>query len=183
MKAKSLISVAIALALSGVSLSASAATIAGTSCSKVGITKTVSNVKYFCVKSGQKLLWNKGTVIKVSPTPTPSKTIVPTPVPTSSNSQTPKPQTSVTASAGTVTLTIEEVAKHNSADNCWSIVYGNVYDLTKWIPKHPGGPAVIRALCGKDGSTAFEGQHANQGKPARELAAYFKGKLGDNIKL
>jgi cytochrome b involved in lipid metabolism len=78
---------------------------------------------------------------------------------------------------------LEEVKKHDSGTSCWSIVYGNVFDLTNWITKHPGGATVIRAICGKDGSDAFEGQHAGQGKPANQLSNYFLGKLGESVKL
>jgi cytochrome b involved in lipid metabolism len=85
--------------------------------------------------------------------------------------------------SGLTKLTLEEVKKHDSGTSCWSIVYGNVFDLTKWITKHPGGAAVIRAICGKDGSDAFEGQHAGQGKPANQLSNYYLGKLGESIKL
>ncbi|MCF8534639.1 MAG: cytochrome b5 domain-containing protein, partial [Candidatus Nanopelagicaceae bacterium] len=65
--------------------------------------------------------------------------------------------------------------KHSDSTSCWSIVYDNVFDLTKWISKHPGGAVVIKAICGKDGSVAFEGQHEGEGKPARELSNYFLG--------
>lgn len=51
-------SLAIALALTTVP--AYSATIAGSSCAKVGNTKTISNIKYTCIKSGKKLIWNKG---------------------------------------------------------------------------------------------------------------------------
>ena len=149
-----------------------AATIAGTSCTKVGATKTSGGFKYFCVKSGKKLVWNKGAAVKVIPTPSSSKSEVATPSASASSA----------VSAQTV-LSTDEVAKHVTATSCWSIVFGNVYDLTKWIPKHPGGATVIRALCGKDGSDAFEAQHSNQGKPAKEIANYYLGKLGDSIKL
>ena len=43
---------------------ASSASIAGKSCSKAGITKIDSGLKYTCIKSGKKLVWNKGTTIK-----------------------------------------------------------------------------------------------------------------------
>ena len=87
-----------------------------------------------------------------------------------------------TPSATQAGYTMADVKKANTPAKCWSAIDGNVYDLTKWIPKHPGGTTVIRAICGKDGTSAFEGQHANQGKPARELSAYYIGKLGDSIK-
>lgn len=49
---------------------ANSATIAGTKCTKVNSTKSVANIKYTCVKSGNKLAWNKGVQIKASPSPT-----------------------------------------------------------------------------------------------------------------
>jgi len=212
-----------AVFLSAVAMPSQAATIAGTKCTKVGTAKTVSKVKYVCVKSGTKLIWKKGTVTKATPTPKPSVSATPSPfqsatqspsqsatpkasasaTPTPSQSATVKPSASATPSPSQsatqspsstksatpsptialTKLTSEEVKKHDSGTSCWSIVYGNVFDLTKWIPKHPGGPAVIRAICGKDGTSAFEGQHAGQGKPANQLSNYYLGKLGESVKL
>lgn len=54
---------------------------------------------------------------------------------------------------------LSEVALHNSTSDCWAIINGNVYDLTSWIPRHPGGERAIESLCGKDGSVAFNAQH------------------------
>ena len=71
-----------------------------------------------------------------------------------------------------------EVAKHASGKSCWSIVNGNVYDLTKWIGQHPGGPAVIEAICGKDGTASFDSQHMGQQRPENILASYKIGTLG-----
>jgi len=174
-----------AVFLSAVAMPSQAATIAGTKCTKVGTAKTVSKVKYVCVKSGTKLIWKKGTVTKATPTPKPS--VSATPTPSESATQSPLPSKSATPSASVISgltkLTLEEVKKHDSGTTCWSIVYGNVFDLTKWITKHPGGAAVIRAICGKDGSDAFEGQHAGQGKPANQLSNYYLGKLGESVKL
>ena len=44
--------------------SSSAAVKAGSSCSKVGATSTSAGKKYTCTKSGKKLIWNKGVMIK-----------------------------------------------------------------------------------------------------------------------
>jgi len=153
-----------------------AATIAGTKCTKVGSTKTTGGVKYFCVKSGKNLVWNKGTKVKVSASPTAKASTSPSATATVSASATP------IATTGMIKLTLDEVKKHSDSTSCWSIVYNNVFDLTKWISKHPGGAAVIKAICGKDGSVAFEGQHEGEGKPARELSNYFLGKVGESIK-
>lgn len=42
------------------------------------------------------------------------------------------------------------VAKHTSADDCWVVLYGNVYDVTEFLPNHPGGTKIILKLAGKD---------------------------------
>lgn len=75
--------------------------------------------------------------------------------------------------------TLATVAEHATAESCWSAVNGNVYDLTKWIPLHPGGEAKIKMICGKDGSAAFTGQHGGQEKPETTLATYKIGVLGE----
>jgi len=50
-----------------------AAVKSGSSCSKVGIKSVAAGKTYTCVKSGKKLIWDKGTLIPVAqPTPSPS---------------------------------------------------------------------------------------------------------------
>ena len=45
----------------------------GSSCTKVGTTSTVKGLKYTCIKSGKKLVWNKGVLLKkAEPAPAPS---------------------------------------------------------------------------------------------------------------
>jgi len=70
-----------------------------------------------------------------------------------------------------------DLKKHASAASCWSAINGNVYDLTKWINQHPGGQSVIKALCGIDGSSMFNGQHGGQSRPTSVLANYKIGKF------
>jgi cytochrome b involved in lipid metabolism len=72
-------------------------------------------------------------------------------------------------SSSATSITIAEVAKHNSPTDCWSVVRGNAYDLTPWIAQHPGGAEVIIQMCGIDGTSGFAAQHGGQGKPEREL--------------
>ena len=77
---------------------------AGAKCTKMGTTATAAGKKFTCIKSGTKLVWNKGVSIKAAPkpspnpvfkpvetTPTPSPTPVPTPTPTATPSPTPTP--------------------------------------------------------------------------------------------
>ena len=55
----------VAISLIGVA-PAHAVVKAGSACSKVGSTATVAGKKYTCIKSGTKLIWSKGVVIKKS---------------------------------------------------------------------------------------------------------------------
>ena len=52
----------------------------------------------------------------------------------------------------------KDVALHASADDCWVIVNGRVYDVTKFLSSHPGGAQALskpgRAGC--DVTPAFE---------------------------
>lgn len=74
-------------------------------------------------------------------------------------------------------LTSDEVKKHNSASDCWSIIDGVVYDLTNWVGSHPGGSSRITAICGKDGTSNFLGQHNNSNSAKSRLKGFELGKL------
>ncbi|MCL9972240.1 MAG: cytochrome b5 domain-containing protein [Candidatus Pacebacteria bacterium] len=74
-------------------------------------------------------------------------------------------------------FTLAQVATHATAESCWSVVNGNVYDLTKWIPLHPGGASKIKAMCGKDATASFTGKHGGQEAPEKTLASYKIGVL------
>jgi cytochrome b involved in lipid metabolism len=51
-------------------------------------------------------------------------------------------------------FTLEEVAAHATADDCWIVAHGIVYDVTDYIALHPGGAkAIIRhagMVCDED---------------------------------
>jgi len=50
----------------------------------------------------------------------------------------------------------EQVAQHNSLDDCWIIAHGNVYDVTRYLSKHPGGARSILTRAGMDASLDFD---------------------------
>jgi hypothetical protein len=80
----------------------------GAICSNVGKTQNYKGLQFTCIKSGKKLVWNKGVKIKtvaISPTPIPSAS--PTPVPTTS--VTPSPSPSISASLSPRTKVAESV--------------------------------------------------------------------------
>lgn len=79
--------------------------------------------------------------------------------------------------------TMEEVAKHNTKDDCWMVIHGDVYDVTAFIDSHPGGLAILQG-CGKDATELFETRPMGSGTPhsdkAREiLEKYEIGELSD----
>ena len=76
------------------------------------------------------------------------------------------------------TIALTEVAQHSTAADCWSVVNGNVYELTTWISQHPGGSGPIESMCGVDATTAFNNQHNGQGDPEAELASLQIGIVG-----
>lgn len=54
---------------------------------------------------------------------------------------------------------VSEVAKHNTANDCWIIVDGKVYDVTDYIFDHPGGDSIL-TNAGGDSSVGVHGpQH------------------------
>eukprot|EP00756_Hemistasia_phaeocysticola_P007151 Hpha_TRINITY_DN14142_c1_g1::TRINITY_DN14142_c1_g1_i1::g.11148::m.11148 len=53
-------------------------------------------------------------------------------------------------------VSLGHVRLHNKESDCWVIVLNKVYDVTQWVPEHPGGSMLIMQLAGKDASVAFE---------------------------
>ncbi|KAK4929317.1 hypothetical protein LTR66_016166 [Elasticomyces elasticus] len=56
-------------------------------------------------------------------------------------------------------LDAAEVAKHNTRESCWVILYGNVWDVTDFLPNHPGGANIVLKLAGKDATEEYDPVH------------------------
>ncbi|KAH6693742.1 FMN-dependent dehydrogenase-domain-containing protein [Plectosphaerella plurivora] len=52
-----------------------------------------------------------------------------------------------------------EVAEHDSPESCWVIIHGKVYDMTDFLPDHPGGEQSILKHAGKDATAAYDPIH------------------------
>ena len=106
-------------------------------------------------------------------------TVSPTPIASSTSKPvvTPSPTPTPTPTVVTSKYTMDEVKKRNSANECWSVIDGKVYNLTQWISAHRGGPQAILFLCGKDGTSAFNAQHKGSSSPESVLATYLLGPL------
>jgi cytochrome b involved in lipid metabolism len=75
------------------------------------------------------------------------------------------------------TYTLAQVATHGGEQSCWSAINGSVYDLTSWISQHPGGDRNILKICGRDGSSAFNGQHGDNTQAQTTLKEFYIGTL------
>ena len=70
--------------------------------------------------------------------------------------------------------TIEEVKQHNIRHDCWIIYNKKIYDITDFIPKHPGGPVFVRS--DKDVTEDFDDvMHSD--KAMELLQEYYIGDL------
>lgn len=119
--------------------------------------------------------------------PAPAATTTAAPATTATSAATSAPAVTTAAASATATAattpatsgyTLAVVQKHNTATDCWSVVDKNVYDLTAWVNRHPGGASrIVNNLCGKDGSAAFEGAHGGEKTPTATLASFKIGPL------
>ncbi|TEB39247.1 hypothetical protein FA13DRAFT_459719 [Coprinellus micaceus] len=54
---------------------------------------------------------------------------------------------------------LNEVSEHNSAQSCWVVIHNNVYDVTEFLPEHPGGAAIILRYAGGDATEVYDQIH------------------------
>jgi hypothetical protein len=125
MRSKTHIAIAIALLLSLATPVQAATPKAGAKCTKAGATATAAGKKFTCVKSGTRLVWNKGVAAKaatkpnlnpvfkpVEPTPTPTPTPVATPTPT------PTPEPVLPREGSLCTLIGQKISNSSGTMRC-----------------------------------------------------------------
>ena len=68
--------------------------------------------------------------------------------------------------------TLKEIEEHSSKESLWLLIENGVYDVSKFMEEHPGGPEPLLDWAGKDATDAFEdvGHSVN----ARELMSEYK---------
>jgi cytochrome b involved in lipid metabolism len=84
------------------------------------------------------------------------------------------------AAEKTRVISHQELARHNTADDCWMAIEGNVYDFTSYIPLHPTPPQIMTDWCGKEATEPFNTK--GYGRPHSPAAVamlpkYLVGKL------
>jgi predicted heme/steroid binding protein len=82
----------------------------------------------------------------------------------------PKIKENVTAPAvrgGTTFYTAEQVEQHNKTNDVWLIVRDAVYDVTKFVDRHPGGDLILLQK-GRDVTSMFESLHPDEAQKTLE---------------
>ena len=57
--------------------------------------------------------------------------------------------------------TWEEIMKHNTENDCWIVLQGNVVDITSWLPLHPGGSDTISQMATRDVTNMYQAIQAH----------------------
>jgi cytochrome b involved in lipid metabolism len=53
------------------------------------------------------------------------------------------------------TYTWDEVRQHTSPGDLWLVIDKKIYDVSRWMDEHPGGPEILLQEAGKDATNAF----------------------------
>eukprot|EP00008_Paramoeba_atlantica_P010628 CAMPEP_0201476310 /NCGR_PEP_ID=MMETSP0151_2-20130828/1540_1 /ASSEMBLY_ACC=CAM_ASM_000257 /TAXON_ID=200890 /ORGANISM="Paramoeba atlantica, Strain 621/1 / CCAP 1560/9" /LENGTH=72 /DNA_ID=CAMNT_0047856641 /DNA_START=47 /DNA_END=265 /DNA_ORIENTATION=- len=51
---------------------------------------------------------------------------------------------------------MEEVGKHKTKNSFYIVIRKKVYDITKFLDEHPGGPEILEDVAGKDATEEFD---------------------------
>ena len=50
---------------------------------------------------------------------------------------------------------MSEVRKHNTDTDCWMVIRGKVYNVTRYLDFHPGGKPELMRGAGRDATRLF----------------------------
>ncbi|KAM0786533.1 hypothetical protein ACM66B_001990 [Microbotryomycetes sp. NB124-2] len=77
------------------------------------------------------------------------------------------------------TFTVDEVARHKTDGDLWTIINGDVYDLSRFAAMHPGGEGVLldKDVAGKDSTDLFFSMHRSE--VLQKYARYKIGRVSD----
>ncbi|KAF9911854.1 hypothetical protein BX616_010468 [Lobosporangium transversale] len=55
--------------------------------------------------------------------------------------------------------TLSDIKAHNKPDDAWTVLNGKVYNITPYLPFHPGGEKELMRCAGRDGTRLFNLTH------------------------
>ena len=56
-------------------------------------------------------------------------------------------------------ITLSEVRTHDKSHDAWMILSNKVYNITPYLPYHPGGMDIMKGVLGKDATVLFHEYH------------------------
>jgi len=56
-------------------------------------------------------------------------------------------------------ITMAELENHNSQFDGWIVLHGAVYNVSPYVPYHPGGAKIFLPVLGKDATKEFDKFH------------------------
>lgn len=77
-------------------------------------------------------------------------------------------------------ITLAEVAKHNSVNDCWMVMNGKVYDLTNYV-NHPAGEE-YKKDCGTDATNQYDSIKGGRGHSSYSdslLNSFYVGEISN----
>lgn len=92
--------------------------------------------------------------------------------------------TVTTQTQRTLILSTQEIARHNTASDCWIIVNQSVYNVTDYLVAHPGGAGIIIPHCGADATSAYDtkgGRGSHSSNADQNLASLKLGNVNQSI--
>ncbi|KAK2181952.1 hypothetical protein NP493_374g01029 [Ridgeia piscesae] len=73
--------------------------------------------------------------------------------------------------------TWDEIKAHSTKNEQWIVINNCVYDVTRWLRKHPGGAKILSHFAGQDASDAWAAFHIDHDYCNKFLTPLFKGTL------
>ncbi|KAL2002373.1 hypothetical protein VTN02DRAFT_80 [Thermoascus thermophilus] len=62
--------------------------------------------------------------------------------------------------SGPKLLSAQQISEHNTPADCWTVIDGQVWDVTDFLEQHPGGTAIILKYAGRDATKAYSDVHS-----------------------
>ncbi len=79
--------------------------------------------------------------------------------------------------------TLDQIAEHDTLDNCWMAIEGKVYDFTDYIPEHPTPDRIMEVWCGREATEGMRTKGIGRDHSAAAWAMmepYLIGKLAED---
>ena len=86
---------------------------------------------------------------------------------------------SITGNVGVSKVTLSQLGQHNNEGDCWVGYESKAYDLTSWLPRHPGTAGAILPYCGtsEEFQNAFRQKHGTSKASLFMRVSIYKGDL------